>query len=82
VNAEYYYLVFGARFSSSWRYGGGYTVVKDYVRGARLPHKKSLCPGASARCQADFGEGLVVIGGVEQKGHFFAWICRTPTTFS
>jgi transposase len=52
--------------------GGGYTVVKDYVREARLRHKEVFVPLAHppGDAQVDFGEALVVIGGVEQKGHF------------
>jgi len=47
-------------------------IVKDYVRRARLRHKEGLVPLAHPRgdAQADFGEALVVIGGVEQKAHF------------
>jgi transposase len=46
--------------------------VKDYVRDARLRHKKVFVPLADppGDAQGDFGEALVVIGGVEQKGHF------------
>jgi transposase len=53
-------------------FGGGYTVVKDYVRQARLRHKEVFVPltHPPGDAQADFGEALVVIGGVEQKGHF------------
>jgi transposase len=53
-------------------FGGGYTAVKDYVRQARLRHKEVFVPLAHppGDAQADFGEALVVIGGVEQKAHF------------
>ena len=53
-------------------YAGGYTVVKDYVRQARLRHKEVFVPLAHppGDAQADFGEALVMIAGVEQKGHF------------
>ena len=32
--------------------------------------------------QADFGEALVVIGGVERKTHYLGWICRSRMTAS
>jgi hypothetical protein len=46
--------------------------VKDYVRDARLRHKEVFVPLAHppGDAQADFGEALAVIGGVEQKAHF------------
>lgn len=60
------------RLKAEHGFGGGYTVVKDYVRQARLRHKEVLVPLAHppGDAQADFGEALVVIGGVEQKAHF------------
>jgi len=60
------------RLKAEHGFGGGYTVVKDYVRQARLRHKEVFVPLAHppGDAQADFGEALVAIGGVEQKGHF------------
>ena len=60
------------RLKAEHRFEGGYTVVKDYVREARLRHKEVFVPLAHppGDAQVDFGEALVVIGGVEQKGHF------------
>jgi transposase len=60
------------RLKAEHGFGGGYTVVKDYVRQARLRHKEVFVPLAHppGDAQADFGEALVVIGGVEQKAHF------------
>jgi transposase len=60
------------RLKAEHGFGGGYTVVKDYVRQARLRHKEMFVPLAHppGDAQADFGEALVVIGGAEQKGHF------------
>jgi transposase len=60
------------RLKAEHGFGGGYTVVKDYVREARLRHKEVFVPLAHppGDAQADFGEALVAIGGVEQKGHF------------
>src|ERR1700689_3986302 len=60
------------RLKAEHAFGGGYTIVKDYVRQARLRHKEVFIPLAHAPGdgQADFVEALVVIGGVEQKAHF------------
>lgn len=63
------------RLKAEHGFGGGYTVVKDYVREARLRHKEVFVPLAHppGDAQADFGEALVVIGGVEQKAHFLCF---------
>jgi transposase len=60
------------RLKAEHAFRGGYTVVKDYVRQARLKHKEVFVPLAHlpGEAQADFGEALVVIAGVEQKAHF------------
>ena len=60
------------RLKAEHAFKGGYTVVKDYVRQARLRHKEVFVPLAHppGEAQSDFGEALVVIGGVEQKAHF------------
>ena len=52
---------------------GGYTTVKDYVRGHRRLSREMFVPlsHAPGQAQCDFGEALVVIGGVEQKAHCF-----------
>ena len=54
-------------------YGGGYTVVKDHVRLARLRSRETFVPLAhpAGHAQVDFGEAVGVIGGVRQKLHFF-----------
>ncbi len=54
---------------------GGYTTVKNYVREHGRRNREMFVPLAHApgHAQADFGEALVVIGGVEQKAHFFAF---------
>jgi transposase len=54
-------------------FGGGYTVVKDYVRIARARGRETFVPLSHppGHAQADFGEAVAVIGGVEQKAHFF-----------
>ncbi len=53
---------------------GGYTIVKDYVREYQWHGKEVFVPLAHepGHAQADFGEALVVIGGVECKVHYFA----------
>jgi len=53
---------------------GSYTTVKDYVRSQRLGQQEVFVPLAHepGHAQADFGEAVVRIGGVEQKAHFFA----------
>jgi transposase len=61
------------RLKAEHSFDGGYTVVKDYVRQARLQRKEMFVPLAHppGDAQADFGEALVVIGGTEQKAHFY-----------
>ena len=53
---------------------GGYTTVKNYVREHGRRSREMFVPlgHAPGHAQADFGEAMVVIGGVEQKAHFFA----------
>src|ERR1700731_4870310 len=51
---------------------GGYTIVKDYVRGEQVRSREVFVPltHAPGEAQADFGEALVVIAGVQQKAHY------------
>src|SRR5439155_21780705 len=60
------------RLKAEHGFRGGYTGVKDYVRGARLQHKEVFVPlvHPPGDAQVDFGEALVVVGGEEQKAHF------------
>ena len=60
------------RLKDEHSFTGGYTIVKDYVRQARLRHKEVFVPLAHppGDAQADFGEALAVIDGTEQKAHF------------
>jgi transposase len=53
---------------------GGYTIVKDYVRAAESHSREMFIPltHAPGEAQADFGEALVVVAGVEQKAHYLA----------
>jgi transposase len=55
-------------------FSGGYTIVKDYMREHRRREREMFVPlhHPPGHAQADFGEAMVVIGGVEQKAHFFA----------
>ncbi len=54
---------------------GGYTIVKDYIREHDRRGREMFVPSAHApgHAQADFGEAMVIIDGVEQKAHFFAF---------
>jgi transposase len=62
------------RLKEEHRFTGGYTIVKDYVRSAMLRGREMFVPltHAPGEAQVDFGEALVVIGGVEQKAHYLA----------
>src|ERR1039458_3640324 len=62
------------RLRADHAYTGGYTIVKDYVRAATLRCREMFVPltHAPGEAQADFGEVLVVVGGVEQKAHYLA----------
>jgi transposase len=55
-------------------FGGGLTIVKDYVLAQRQRQREVFVPlrHDPGHAQADFGEALAVIGGVERKIHFFA----------
>ena len=52
---------------------GQYTIVKDYVREHRRRTQEMFVPlsHAPGHAQCDFGEALVIIGGVERKAHYF-----------
>jgi transposase len=54
-------------------FAGGYTIVKDYVREQRACTREVFVPLAHppGHAQVDFGEAVAVIGGVQQKIHFF-----------
>ena len=55
-----------------YAFTGGYTIVKDYVREKRLGGQEMFVPLAHppGDAQADFGEALVVVDGVECKAHY------------
>src|SRR3954464_5886757 len=55
-------------------FAGGITIVKDYVAGWHQRAEEVFIPlvHAPGHAQADFGEAIGVIAGVERKIHFFA----------
>ncbi len=60
------------RLRDEYGFGGQYTIVKDYVRERRGQTREMFVPlfHPPSHAQCDFGEALVVIGGVEQKAHY------------
>ncbi len=50
-------------------------IVKDYVRSKKRGSREMFVPLShpAGHAQADFGEALVVISGIEQKAYFFAF---------
>jgi transposase len=53
---------------------GGYTIVKDYVRRCRQRGQEMFIPltHAPGTAQADFGQALVIVAGVECTAHYLA----------
>ena len=62
------------RLRDEHAYTGGYTIVKDYVRLRKLSQREMFVPlqHRPGDGQADFGEAMVVIGGVKRKAHYLA----------
>ncbi|MBA3935941.1 MAG: IS21 family transposase [Planctomycetes bacterium] len=62
------------RLKAEHGYTGGYTVIKDVVREHERRHREMFVPlvRPPGHAQVDFGEAVVIVGGVEQKGHFLA----------
>lgn len=60
------------RLRAEHAFRGGYTIVKDYVREQRLGGQEMFVPlvHPPGDAQADFGEALVVVAGVERKAHY------------
>ena len=60
------------RLRDEYGFGGGYTTVKDYVRGHRRQTREMFVPlsHAPGHAQCDFGEAVVIIGGVQRKAHY------------
>ena len=63
-----------ARLRDEHGYGGGITIVKDYVHEHRRRSREMFVPlrHDPGHAQVDFGEALAVIAGEERKIHFFA----------
>src|ERR1035437_7773170 len=62
------------RLRAEHGFGGGLTIVKDYVHEQRVRTRGMFLPlvPPPGHGQADFGEALVVIAGVSCKAHFLA----------
>jgi transposase len=62
------------RLKEEHQFTGGYTIVKDYMRSATLRGREMFVPltHPPGEAQADFGEAVAVIGGVECKAHYLA----------
>ncbi len=60
------------RLCDEYDFTGGYTIVKDYVREQKLGGQEMFVPlvHPPGDAQADFGEALVVINGVQRKAHY------------
>ena len=60
------------RLRAEHAFTGSYTIVKAYVREQTLGGQEMFVPLAHppGDAQADFGEALVVIAGIEQKAHY------------
>ncbi len=63
------------RLRAEHGFSGGYTIVKDYVRQSKLAGQEMFVPlvHTPGEAQADFGEALVVIAGLERKAHFMVF---------
>ena len=63
------------RLRTEHGYSGGYTIVKDYVRGQKLVGREMFIPltHAPGEPQADFGQAEVVIAGVQQAAHYMVF---------
>ena len=63
------------RLRDEYGFTGGITIVKDYVAGWRQRTQEMFVPllHSPGHAQADFGEAIGIIGGVERKIHFFAF---------
>ena len=62
------------RLKAEHGFSGCYTIVKDYIHVAELRSREVFVPltHTPGEAQADFGEALVVIAGVERKAHYLA----------
>jgi transposase len=62
------------RLRAEYGFTGGYTIVKDYVRVCRQRSQEMFVPltHAPGTAQADFGQALVVMAGLETKAYYLA----------
>ena len=62
------------RLKEEHHFTGGYTIVKDYLRSSAERSREMFVPlvHPAGEAQADFGEAVAVIGGVECKAHYLA----------
>jgi len=60
------------RLKDEYGFTGGYRIVKDYVRSAEMHSREMFISltHAPGEAQADFGEALVVVAGVELEAHY------------
>ena len=60
------------RLRDEYGFEGGITIVSDYIFAAKQRQREMFVPLSHppGHAQADFGEALAVIGGVERKMHF------------
>jgi len=60
------------RLGEEYGFDGGYSGVKEYVRERKLAVQEMFVPlvHPPGDAQADFGEAVVVIAGVQRKAHF------------
>src|SRR4030088_2551994 len=63
------------RLRDEYGFTAGITIVKDYIASWRQRTQEMFVPLAHppGHAQADFGEAIGIIGGVERKIHFFAF---------
>lgn len=61
------------RLGDECGFTGGYPIIKDCMREREQRRQEVFVPLSHppGHAQADFGEAMVVIGGVEQKARFF-----------
>ena len=62
------------RLRAEHGFTGGYTIVKDYVRRCQQRNQEMFIPltHAPGTAQADFGQALVIVAGVECTAHYLA----------
>lgn len=60
------------RLRDEYGFEGGITIVSDYICAARRRQREMFIPLSHppGHAQADFGEALAIIGGIERKIHF------------